>query len=77
MAFSLLFLSPFPLLQGSDETIRVVSMDRDFHVDCYHCEVGLLAWQAPAIDPEERHLADLGMRQYTESGLRTEEIGET
>ena len=26
-------------LQGSDETIRVVSMDRDYHVDCYHCKV--------------------------------------
>lgn len=27
-------------LQGSDETIRVVSMDKDYHVECYRCEVG-------------------------------------
>lgn len=27
------------ILQGTEETVRVVSMDKDFHVDCYICEV--------------------------------------
>ena len=26
-------------LQGSKETVRVVSMNKDYHVDCYICEV--------------------------------------
>lgn len=26
------------IFQGTEETVRVVSMDKDFHVDCYVCE---------------------------------------
>ncbi|BFZ13110.1 hypothetical protein BsWGS_16149 [Bradybaena similaris] len=25
-------------VDGTEETVRVVSMDKDFHVDCFHCE---------------------------------------
>lgn len=29
------------LFQGTEETVRVVSMDKDFHVDCFICEVNI------------------------------------
>lgn len=32
-------------LQGTGETVRVVSMDKDFHVDCYVCEASVLSVQ--------------------------------
>lgn len=28
--------------KGTEETVRVVSMDKDFHVDCFICEVSIL-----------------------------------
>jgi len=26
--------------QGQEETVRIVALDRSFHVNCYICEVG-------------------------------------
>ena len=26
-------------VEGTDDTVRVVAMEKDFHVDCYVCEV--------------------------------------
>ena len=27
-------------VEGTSDTVRVVAMEKDFHVDCYVCEVG-------------------------------------
>lgn len=46
-------------LDGTDETVRVVSMDKDYHVDCYKCEdCGMQLTDEPSqrCYPLENHL---------------------
>lgn len=40
---------------GQEETVRIVALDRDFHVQCYRCEVralcsSVLACERPTIN---------------------------
>lgn len=50
---------------GQEETVRIVALDRDFHVHCYRCEVcgqrphpvrPWQAWKGPT---------ELGFRKYS------------
>ena len=34
--------------QGSEEILRVVSMNKDYHFECYHCEVSDPDWSCAA-----------------------------
>lgn len=35
---------------GQEETVRIVALDRDFHVQCYRCEVrALCVYQSPCV----------------------------
>lgn len=42
---------------GQEETVRIVALDRDFHVQCYRCEVCLCALVCYKHD--NRHVAHL------------------
>ena len=37
--------------RGQEETVRIVAMDKSFHVDCYRCEVRCIVIDIKRITP--------------------------
>ncbi len=35
---------------GEEETVRIVALDRSYHVDCYRCEVSFVTWENSTIN---------------------------
>mgnify|MGYP006952278574 CR=1 FL=1 len=44
--------------QGEQETVRVVALDRSFHVSCYKCEVNnyYYYYYEMAVEPEKNNI---------------------
>jgi hypothetical protein len=60
--------------QGKEETVRVVAMDKSFHVSCYKCEVSTWyyhAWVAMVMccTPSTRHGQSLYSRHHWSNGV--------
>ena len=50
------------LCPGTEETVRVVAMEKDFHVDCYVCEVN----QSDLVEPKTTGQSKLNSRNIYE-----------